>query len=93
MVLALAIGQLSEGSGRQPVDAAKPFKISSGGVWEAFKRVKANHGVPGVDGQSIAEFEANLKGSLYLGIPTGLPTRQVCHRCGGQGPRALLGAF
>jgi RNA-directed DNA polymerase len=34
-------------------------------VWEAFKRVKANQGAAGVDGQSIAEFEANLSGNLY----------------------------
>ena len=30
-----------------------------------FKRVKANHGAAGVDGQSILEFEANLSGNLY----------------------------
>ena len=34
-------------------------------MWEAFKRVKANQGAAGVDGQSIAEFEANLAGNLY----------------------------
>ena len=49
----------------EPVDEAKPFKIPKREVWEAFKRVKANHGAAGVDGQSIAEFEANLSGNLY----------------------------
>jgi len=44
---------------------AKPFKIPKRDVWEAFKRVKANQGAAGVDGQSITEFEANLKGNLY----------------------------
>jgi RNA-directed DNA polymerase len=34
-------------------------------VWEAFKHVKVNQGAAGVDGQSIAEFEANLAGNLY----------------------------
>src|SRR4029077_4957676 len=34
-------------------------------VWEAFKRVKANQGTAGVDGQSIAEFEADLRNNLY----------------------------
>jgi group II intron reverse transcriptase/maturase len=47
------------------VDEAKPFDIPKREVWEAFKRVKANHGAAGVDGQSIAEFEANLSGNLY----------------------------
>jgi group II intron reverse transcriptase/maturase len=47
------------------VDKAKPFKIPKREVWEAFKRVKANQGAAGVDGQSIAEFEANLSGNLY----------------------------
>jgi retron-type reverse transcriptase len=47
------------------VDEAKPFKIPKRGIWEAFKRVKANQGAAGVDGQSIAAFEANLSGNLY----------------------------
>jgi len=47
------------------VDEAKPFKIPKREVWEAFKRVKANQGAAGVDGQSIAEFDANLSGNLY----------------------------
>src|SRR5437870_11309164 len=49
----------------EPVDEAKPFKIPKREVWEAFKHVKANQGAAGVDGQSIAEFEANLAGNLY----------------------------
>ena len=44
---------------------AKPFCISKREVWEAYKRVKANHGAAGVDEQTIAEFERNLKGNLY----------------------------
>ena len=47
------------------MDEAKPFKIPKREVWEAFKRVKANQGAAGVDGQSITEFEANLTGNLY----------------------------
>jgi RNA-directed DNA polymerase len=47
------------------VDEAKPFKIPKREVWEAFKSVKANQGAAGVDGQSIAEFEADLENNLY----------------------------
>jgi retron-type reverse transcriptase len=46
----------------EPVNEAKPFKIPKRDVWEAFKR---DQGAAGVDGQSIAEFEANLAGNLY----------------------------
>ncbi len=44
---------------------AKPFDIPKRGVWEAFKRVKANQGAAGVDAQSIADFEADLSNNLY----------------------------
>ena len=44
---------------------AKPFSISKRDVWNAYKRVKANRGGAGVDGQSIAEFEENLSANLY----------------------------
>src|SRR5580765_6066476 len=47
------------------MDEAKPFKIPKRDVWEAFKRVKANQGAAGVDGQSIADFEADLSNNLY----------------------------
>ena len=43
----------------------KPFEISKRAVWEAWEKVKANQGAPGVDGQSIAEVETDLKGNLY----------------------------
>ena len=49
----------------EPMDEAKPFKIPKREVWEAFKRVKANQRTAGVDGQSIAEFEADLRNNLY----------------------------
>jgi RNA-directed DNA polymerase len=45
--------------------SAKPFGISKRDVWDAYKRVKANRGAAGVDGQSIAEFEENLSLNLY----------------------------
>ncbi|MFF3767514.1 group II intron reverse transcriptase/maturase [Streptomyces sp. NPDC001922] len=44
---------------------AKPFDISKREVMEAWKDVRANRGAPGVDGQSIAEFEKDLQSNLY----------------------------
>ena len=43
----------------------KPFDISKRLVWEAYQKVAANKGAAGVDGQSIAEFEQDLKGNLF----------------------------
>lgn len=47
------------------MSATKPFTIPKRLVYEAFKAVKANAGSAGVDGQSIEDFEADLKGNLY----------------------------
>ncbi len=47
------------------MNKAKPFCISKWEVWEGYKRVKANQGAAGVDGQSIAEFEEDLKDNLF----------------------------
>ncbi len=44
---------------------AKPFDIAKREVWEAYKRVKANHGAAGVDEVTIAEFEQDLSKNLY----------------------------
>jgi RNA-directed DNA polymerase len=43
----------------------KPFKISKQLVWEAYERVKRNKGAAGVDGQSVEEFEKDLRNNLY----------------------------
>jgi retron-type reverse transcriptase len=43
----------------------KPFGIPKQLVWEAYRRVADNKGAPGVDGQDLEEFEADLKGNLY----------------------------
>ncbi len=47
------------------MDKAKPFCISKWEVWEAYERVKTNKGAAGVDGQSIAKFEEDLKNNLF----------------------------
>jgi RNA-directed DNA polymerase len=44
---------------------AKPYSISKQVVWEAYLKVKANHGAAGVDGVSIEAFETDLKNNLY----------------------------
>ena len=43
----------------------KAYDIPKQLVYEAYQRVKANHGAAGVDGQSLAAFEKDLKGNLY----------------------------
>ncbi|HXR15798.1 MAG TPA: group II intron reverse transcriptase/maturase [Terriglobales bacterium] len=43
----------------------KPFTIEKRRVYEAYKAVKSNKGAAGVDGQTIEQFEADLKGNLY----------------------------
>jgi RNA-directed DNA polymerase len=49
----------------EPITKTKPFSISKQVVWEAYRRVKANKGAAGVDGQSIKDFEVDLKDNLY----------------------------
>lgn len=44
---------------------SKSFVIPKQLVWEAYQRVAANKGAAGVDGVSIADFEADLRGNLY----------------------------
>jgi RNA-directed DNA polymerase len=51
--------------GEEPLNKAKPFSISKRVVMEAFKRVKTNKGVAGVDDESIEDFEKDLKDNLY----------------------------
>ncbi|MFD7860636.1 group II intron reverse transcriptase/maturase [Streptomyces microflavus] len=43
----------------------KSFAISKWEVWEAWEKVRANKGAPGVDGCTIEEFEKDLRGNLY----------------------------
>jgi RNA-directed DNA polymerase len=43
----------------------KPFDIPKRLVWEAYERVRANKGAAGVDRQSLADFESDLRNNLY----------------------------
>lgn len=47
------------------MEETKPYNISKQIVKIAFDRVKANRGTYGIDEQSIADFEENLKDNLY----------------------------
>src|SRR5260370_2951722 len=43
----------------------KPFEIDKRLIWEAWKQVKKNQGAPGIDGQTIEQFEQDPKGNLF----------------------------
>lgn len=43
----------------------KPFDIDKRLIWEAWKQVKERQGAPGIDGQTIEQFDADLEGQLY----------------------------
>src|SRR3984893_7817444 len=43
----------------------KPFKIDKRQVYKAYKAVKSNQGAAGVDGQTLEQFETDLKKNLF----------------------------
>ncbi len=45
--------------------SAKSIPITKRQVWEAYKRVKANRGAAGVDGQTIEQFDEDVSNNLY----------------------------
>jgi len=47
------------------LNQTKPYNIPKRLIYEAYKRVKANKGSAGVDGQSLKDYETDLKGNLY----------------------------
>ena len=48
-----------------PKPKVKPFEISKRLIYQAWEKVRANAGAPGVDAVSIAEFECNERDNLY----------------------------
>jgi RNA-directed DNA polymerase len=75
----------------------KSFDISKKAVFKAYEKVKANKGAAGVDEESIAEFEEDLKRNLYKiwnrmssGSYFPPPVRAVeIPKAGGKGVRVL----
>src|SRR4249919_2225458 len=75
----------------------KSFEISKQLVFEAYRRVKANKGAAGVDGETIEQFEVDLKDNLYKlwnrmssGCYFPPPVRMVeIDKLGGHGVRVL----
>jgi len=49
----------------EPSPKQKSFAIPKRLVWEAWRQVRANKGAPGVDGQTLDAFEADLKNNLF----------------------------
>ena len=47
------------------MNKVKPYDISKEIVVEAYRKVKANRGCPGIDEESISEYEKDLKDNLY----------------------------
>lgn len=44
---------------------ARSFELSKFAVWDAYLAVKANKGSAGIDGQTMEDFESDLKNNLY----------------------------
>jgi RNA-directed DNA polymerase len=49
----------------ETVTNPKPYDIPKRRVLEAYRRVKANQGAAGIDGESLKMFEADLSRNLY----------------------------
>jgi RNA-directed DNA polymerase len=52
-------------NGSRPRAKARSSGIPKRMVWEAYHRVRASKGAPGVDGVTIEQFEQDLQGNLY----------------------------
>lgn len=79
-----------------PRPGAKPFDIPKRLIWNAWKRVAANKGAPGVDMETIEAFQNQLGGNLYKlwnrmssGSYHPKPVRQVLIPKSDGGTRAL----
>lgn len=46
-------------------NSTKPFVIPKKLVMQAYRKIKANKGAPGIDGETLVDFEKDLKNNLY----------------------------
>lgn len=58
-------GSTGQPKREEPVNSAKPYNIPKTMVWDAYTDVKRSGGGPGVDGQTMEDFEKDLKNNLY----------------------------
>jgi group II intron reverse transcriptase/maturase len=61
----LAWNDITTGNRRILLNPAKSFPITKHQVWEAYRRVKANHGGAGIDAQTLEKFDQDLSNNLY----------------------------
>jgi retron-type reverse transcriptase len=55
--------------------------ISQQKVWEAYKRVKANKGAAGVDGESLQGFEQDLEGESLQALESNVLGKLFSSAC------------
>mgnify|MGYP006423885003 CR=1 FL=1 len=56
---------LDNPQGKDPVVKTKSYDITKREVWQAWKVVRSNKGAPGIDDQTLEEFEQNITDNLY----------------------------
>ena len=61
----LGANPAGEEPGERSGPEVKPFEIGKRLIYEAWKKVRANKGAPGVDAVSIGEFEQQWRDNLY----------------------------
>ena len=90
--------------GEEPMSEAKPYVISKQVVWEAYLKVKANHGAAGVDGavdrgvrdrlegQPLQDLESDVLGKLLstAGATRGDPESQRRYKTAGNSDLSFI---
>jgi len=61
----LSVNPSGEEPASEPKSKVKSFEIPKRLIFQAWEKVRANAGAPGVDAVSVAEFERNERNNLY----------------------------